>query len=221
MRAATRPAARIAVAGALVGCALGSIAACASSGGTPAPTSPSPPAGLTTAQAQAALLTVAEIGNGLQVSDLQPQEYPLPCTPNAKPLSKIIAPAAHATATWSDATDSIEVTETINNYGDDATVQHALDLTEAGMRCRSGQVGSIPVTIGKPQDLSHNIKAAVDGIEAWAVSSSASHQTVILAKIDTQLITLVFGELPGTPKNALDAVTIVQDAMAKVSEATQ
>lgn len=178
-------------------------------------------AGLTTAQAKAALLTVQEVGNGLSVSDLKPPDYPLPCAPTAKPLSKIVPPVAHATVTWSDVSDSIEITETINNYGDDANVRRALDLTEAGMRCQDGQVGSVPVTIGKPEDLSHNIKAAVDGIEAWAMSSAQAHQTVILAKIDTQLVTMVFGELPNVPKNAIDAATIVQDAMAKVTQATQ
>jgi hypothetical protein len=77
------------------------------------------------------------------------------------------------------------------------------------------------VTIGKPQDLSKNIKAAVDKIEAWALSSATSRETVIVAKIGTQLVTMVFGVLPNVPRNAFDAATIVQDAMAKVTEATQ
>jgi hypothetical protein len=222
MAAPTWLAGRIAVAGTLLGCTVAIAACTSSSSGSPAPTSASPTyAGLTTAQAKAALLTEHEIGNGLSISDLRPQEYPLPCTPNAKPLSKIVAPVAHATQTWTNDLDSIEVTETINNYGDDSAVHRALELTEAGMRCSDGEIGPISVAIGKPQDLSHNIKAAVDGIEAWAMTSSRTHETVILAKIDTQLITMVFGELPNTPSNAIDAATIVQDAMAKVSEATQ
>jgi hypothetical protein len=222
MASPARPAFRILTAGAALACTLAGAAACTSSG-PPAPQTPTGGThqGLTTAQAQAALLTDAEIGNGLSTSDLTPPDYPLPCTPNAKPLSKLVPPVAHATHTWSDKTDSIEITETINNYGDDATVEHALNLTEAGMSCDSGQIGSVAVSIGKPQDLSKNIKAAVDGIEAWAVTSSTSHETVILAKIDTQLVTMVFGVLPGLPRNAIDAARIVQNAMAKVTQATQ
>lgn len=216
---------RVAVAGALVGCTV-AVSACTSntspaSSTATAPATSSTVAGLTTAQARDALLTVQEVGNGLSISDLNPPEYPLPCTPNAKPLSKIVPPVAHATVTWSDATDSVEITETINNYGDDATVEHAINVTESGMRCRDGQIGAVPVTIGKAQDLSKNVKAAVDGIEAWAISSSRQRETVILAKVDTQLVTMVFGQLPDVPSNSIDAATIVQDAMAKVIEATQ
>ena len=222
MAASSRPAFRILAAGAALACALAGAAACTSSSGPPAPdTSTGRQQGLTTEQAQAALLSVAEIGNKLTVSDLNPPDSPLPCTPNAKPLSKLVPPVAHATQTWSNNTKSIEITETIDNYGDDATVERALALTETGMSCKSGEIGSVSVTIGKPQDLSKNIKAAVDKIEAWALSSATSRETVIVAKIDTQLVTMVFGVLPNVPRNAIDAATIVQDAMAKVTEATQ
>ena len=218
----SRPALRILAAGAVLACTVTSAVACTSSGSPAPPSSPSPTFdGLTTSQAQAALLTQAEVGNGLSVSDMKPHNYPLPCTPTAKPLSKLVPPVAHASQTWSDKTDSIEITQTIDNYGDEKTAQHALDLTEAGMSCDSGEIGSVPVTIGKPQDLSKNIKAAVDSIQAWALSASTSHETVIVAKINTQLVTMVFGVLPGVPRNAFDAATIVQDAMAKVTQATQ
>jgi hypothetical protein len=221
MAAPSRPALRILAAGAALACALPGAAACTSSGPPTPQTSTGKYQGLTTQQAQAALLTVAEVGNKLSISDLNPPDFPHPCTPDAKPLSKLVPPVAHATQTWGDDTDSIEITETIDNYGDDATVGRALRLTEAGMSCHSGEIGSVSVTVGKPQDLSKNVKASVDKIEAWALSSATSRETVIVAKIDTQLVSMVFGVLPSVPRNAFDAATIVQDAMAKVTEATQ
>lgn len=227
-----------------------SVSACTSGGGTPAATTTLPaggagagsgatgtspattPAGaphrpsqvavgLTQAQAEAALLTRAEVGAGLAPTAPNEQTQPFPCTPETPPLDQVVPAPVHAAVSFTDPANSFEVTERIDNYASAATAQRALSLTERGLGCNSGSLGSIPVTIGAPADLSKNLTTTVDKSEAWEITASSARQSYIVTKIDTQLVTLIFGETSNAAGQNVDAAGIVQKAIAKVGLATQ
>jgi hypothetical protein len=196
------------------------LSACSSSGGgTPPSTGPSVDAGLTQSQAEQALLSQSDVGNGLQVKPTNPVNTPFPCAPDAPPLDAQVHPPVHAEVTFTDDLQSIELTEEINNYGDDATVAKALKIGEAGLACKSGSVGRFNVTVSGPSDLKAKITADVDKAEAWAVHSGVANESIIVAKIGTQLVVLTFGVFANANAQGLDAAGITQKALAKVRNA--
>lgn len=177
--------------------------------------------GLTQAQAQAALLTRAEIGNGLVPTAPYDATQPFPCTPGKAPLTQTLPAPVHAVVSYADAADDFEVTERIDNYADPARTQRALTLTENGLACTTGSLGSIPVTIGAPSDLSRHLTTDVDLSRAWEITGAGAAQSYIVTKIDTELVTLIFGETGEATTQSVDAAGIVQKAIAKVGSATQ
>ena len=209
---------RVAVAVAAVAALV--LSACTSSGGGGTPSKgPSVAAGLSQSQAEQALLSQSDVGSGLHVKPTNPAKTPFPCAPDAPPLDTQVPPPVHAEVTFTDDLESIELTEEINNYGDDATVAKALKLGEAGLACKAGSVGRFNVTVSGPSDLKSKIKAQVDKVEAWAVQSGVANESIIVAKIGTQLVVLTFGVFAGANDRGLDAAGITQKALEKVRSA--
>lgn len=206
-----------------------SIAACTSSHDS-APSSGShassaaPAEGLSQAQARAALLTAKEVGGGLTVTSTDHTQTPFPCTPDAQPLDRRVPPAVQVETTFADDTDQFQVSEQIDNYGDEATVAKALALGEQGLACKEGTVrsgtGTVNVVIDGPIDLASSIQTPVDKVEGWSIGSIAARESIIVARMGTQLVVLTFGVTAHGNQSTQLTAAITARALAKVHQAT-
>lgn len=193
------------------------LAGCSSSGSK----SVDPGAGMNRVDAQAALLTQAEVGSGLQPAKNDATRTPLPCTPKDPPLDARLPPRVQVQATFLDAAGELSFTEEIDNYGDGATVAKALALGEKGLACTKGTIRRLQVAIQGPFDLSKSVTATVDKVEAWSITSAAAKQSIVVAKIGVHLVALRFGATTGADTSAEDAAGITQRALQKVASATR
>ena len=219
---------RIAVASVAVLAAL-TLAACSStSNGTPtsAPTSKTTPSAsgptgfpsspstvpssatvttgaLTKTQAQAALLTAADVGGGFTQTQSANSDAPLPCTPNDPPLSQQFPPDVNVQADFTGAAGSALFSEQIETFADATGVAQVIAAGEQGLACGTATVGGVQVQIQGPTDLTAQIQVPVDKAEAWTVTSSQLNASLIIAQIGPQLAVFSFGAAPSVDTTKL------------------
>jgi hypothetical protein len=174
---------------------------------------------LTQAQAEAALLTPAEAGSGLKSAPLNATEQPFPCTPHTKPPDLTVPPAATARASFVNATQDIEVIQQIASYRDETTAVKALRLAEKGLDCSTGTVGGQTVSLKGPLDVTNSLTTKVDAAGIWAVNAKAAKESIIIVKMGQRVLALTFGAATGADESSLDAIGIVNRALAKVAVA--
>ena len=191
---------------------------CSASSHGATPTSPA--IGLSADQARAALLTPAQVGNGLSPTGNDTGPTPFPCTPGKPPLDKQVPPKVKAESTYTNATQDLTFREEIANYGSIARVNTALAVGEKGMACKTGVINGQQVDLGGPSDIRAKITAPVDKAELWAITSVTAKETLIVARVRTQLVILTFGATVTAPSQGVDATGIVQRALTKVTAAT-
>lgn len=188
------------------------------------PTSPATSAatsgGLTEAQAQAALLTAAEVGGGFAATTSDNTDNPLPCTPNDPPLSQQFPPAVKVQADLAGLAGNALFSEEIETYADSSTVAQVIAAGEQGLGCSTATVSGTAVTIDGPTDLSSAAKVPVDKAEAWTLTSSALNASLIIVQMHSVLVVYSFGAVPGTDTSKLpDSEKILDGGLAKVAAA--
>lgn len=174
---------------------------------------------LTQAQAQAALLTAAEVGSGLRSTAVATTPQPFPCTPQAAPPDVTVPPKATAKAAFSNGSQDTAVTEQIASYADEATAVKALRLAEKGLDCSTGTVTGQTVQLKGPLDVTTSFTTKVDAAGVWAVNGKGAKQSIILVKMGRRVLALSFGAATGADESSLDATGIVNRALAKVGVA--
>jgi hypothetical protein len=185
----------------------------------PSPTLTAQRGPLTQAQAEAALLTAAEAGSGLKSAPSDTTPQPFPCTPHSKPPDVTVPPKAKATATFVNSTQDIEVIQQIASFTDEATAVKALQLAEKGLDCSTGTVGGQTVQLKGPLDVTNSLTTKVDAAGIWAVNGKGAKQSIIIVKMGQRVLALSFGAATGADESSLDAIGIVNRALAKVAVA--
>ncbi len=188
------------------------------------PSSPAATGGLTEAQAQAALLTAAEIGPGFTATAPATEDTPLPCTPNAPTLAQRFPPQVKVQSGFAAAAGAVQFAEEIETFADEATVRRALSAGAKGLSCGTATITSgstsVEVTIDGPTDLTDQLIAQVDQCALWSLSSSVIDATLIVAQIGRHLIVLSFGSAPSVDTSTLPKIeTVTNDALQKVLDA--
>jgi hypothetical protein len=216
---------RPAASAALLALVLTVVAGCTSnSNGKGGPSASAPAEGLSRAQAQGALLTASEVGGGMSQTGNDTSQTPFPCTPAEPPLDKRVKPQVKVESTFADPNDQQEFTEEIANYGNEAGVTKALSLGEKGLACHNGSVrtktGSVSVAIGGPLDLAKSITTQVDKVEGWSIASTTARQTLVVARVGTQLVVLTFATVGGSTPDTTNTAAVIEKALAKVRKAT-
>ena len=197
---------------AVVGAVVLGVTACSSDQGNSTPLTDK--FGLTQAGATSALLGVNQVASGLSVKAGDQTQTPQPCTPKAAPISQQFHPRAAARVSFTDDLGTFEVTEIITNYAGKATAIAAANTLSAGLKCTDAFIGRFAVAIAGPQSLTA-LGTPVDGAALWSIKSSVAEQSVIVVRLGSQLIQLVFGAT-GAVRAQVDPAGIAKAAVAKV-----
>jgi hypothetical protein len=190
---------------------------------SPAPmtSSPAPKGVLTEQQAQAALLSAAEVGGGFKAAPADSTSTPLPCDQNAPPLDQQFQPAAKAKADLVAPDGQAYLSEEIIGYDSAATAAQALAAGEKGLSCRTAtiQVNGKPVRyqIQPVQDVTKQVGVTVDKALLWIVHTDVVDIQLIATKIGAQLAVLSFAASPKADTSKLpDSNKLLTAALAKL-----
>lgn len=177
-----------------------------SSGPTGFPSSPSSSVasgGLTAAQAQAALLTAAEVGGGFSQTQTDDTDTPLPCTPSDPPLDQRFPPTVKVQSDFAGLGGKALFSEEIESYADDSTVEQVVSAGEQGLSCAAGKISGVQVKIQGPTDLSSVVQVPVDKAEAWQLTSPDVNAALILVRMGTALAIFSFAADPSVDTTQL------------------
>jgi hypothetical protein len=175
---------------------------------------------LTKTQAQAALLTAAEVGAGFTQTQSDNSNTPLPCTPNEPPLSTQFPPDVDVQADFTGAAGSALFSEEIQTYADAATVAQVIAAGEHGLGCGTAVVGGVQVQLTGPKNVAAQLQVPVDKAEVWTLASSQLNAALIITQIGPQLIVFSFGAAPSVDTSTLpDESSVVVAGLKKVNEA--
>lgn len=176
--------------------------------------------GLSEAEAQAALLTEAEVGSGFTQTEPDDSDSPLPCAPNEPSLSEQFPADVKVQADFGGAQGKALFSEEIETYADEATLAQVISTGERGLSCPTATVGGMTVTIDGPTDLTTEIPVTNDKAEAWVLKSTAVNSSLIIVAIDTQLVVFSLTGDPSVDQSQLpDAQTLITKALEKVQAA--
>lgn len=187
-----------------------SASATSSSGGVP-----------TEDQANAALLTAADLGTGFSAGTYTKTNTSPPCAAAGSPsFRQATSPAVDAGATFDHATPEASLDEVIFVYPDAATAQAAFDTGKTGFACKTGTVyytdgtkGS--VTITGPTDVSTDVGG--DSAVAYQLANADVQSTQVVALVGQAIVTLSFGAASGADTTSLpNPVAVAKAAVAKI-----
>jgi hypothetical protein len=176
--------------------------------------------GLTEAQAQAALLTAAEVGSGFVQTQTNDIDTPLPCKPDDPPLSHQFPPAAKVDVDFGGAGGKALFSEEIETFDDAGTIAQVIAAGEKGLGCKTATVSGTKIAIEGPTDLTSDISVPVDKAEAWVVTSTALHASLVIVAMNTQLVVFSFTGDPSVDDSQLpDPPTLITTGLRKVQAA--
>jgi hypothetical protein len=201
------------------------------SGSAPAPVSSAAPApsgsagggSLTQSQAEAALLTPAEVGTGFTLGQADSTKEPLPCAPKGSaPLETQVPPQVDADNEY-DQGQNVGFEEELLVYSDATTAAKAYTLGVAGFHCTSGVIynddgSTTPVTITASQDDTATL--GVDGATEWGIKTSTLQGGVFAIQFGSRLLVCTFVAATSVDTSTLpDVATVVEDALKKAQSA--
>lgn len=177
--------------------------------------------GLTDQQAQAALLTAAEVGGGFKAQPSDNTSTPLPCDQQAPPLDQQFQPSAKAKTDLVSPDGQAYLSEEVIGYGSTATADQALAAGEKGLSCRTATVKvngkPIQYRIDPVEDVTSRVGVTVDKALLWTVHTSVVTIQLVATKIGAQLVVLSFAASPKADTSKLpDQGKILKDALTKV-----
>jgi hypothetical protein len=198
--------------------------ACSSGGGGGSPASPPPTSGaVNLSQANAMLLTGAEVGAGFTAKADTAPETPLPCqAAGTLPLRQQVPPATYAARLLVDSTGNSAIKESLYSYRDPQRAARLMQLAVDGLSCRTGKLysttdpsASAPITISGSQDVTSEL--SVDGARTWTFAAQGLKGQLVVVRKGGLIITLTFETTTTTAATSLpDADAITKRAVAKV-----
>jgi hypothetical protein len=191
-----------------------------SASGFPSAPGSSAAGGFTQTQAQAALLTPAQVGAGFVIAQAEADTDPLPCDPQGSaPLDVRVPPAAEAKAEYDHGSD-VALEEDVLGYADVATADRAYAAGMAGFSCTSGTLynddgTTSPVTISDQTDAGSAL--GVENATAWTIMTSQLEGGIVIAQFGARVVALTFVATSSADTGSLpDSETISKAAIAKV-----
>lgn len=191
----------------------------------PTTSGPTASGGLTDQQAQAALLTAAQVGGGFKAQPANSASTPLPCDQHAPPLDQQFQPSGKARTDLVAPDGQAYVSEEVIGYDSAATADKSLAAGEKGLSCRTAtiKVSGHPVVyqIDPVRDVTKyvttTLSVPVDKALDWTVHTSDVDFELVATKMGAQLVVLTFGASKKADTSKLPSEnTIVGAALRKV-----
>jgi len=201
----------------------GATSSSSTSSSVPAPSSSSAAETITQAEAQAALLTPAEVGAKFAQAAYTPQDQQAPCGAGGPALEDAVPQTLRVGATIVSVTLKASFSEELFAYPDADHAAKALAFLEKGVTCKSGKLplasgGLLPVTIGAVQDVTAQLRPARKAV-AVQVDSSITKIVLAAAQLGRLMVVFTFAAFKSTPDSALpNPIGLAAKAVTKVAK---
>jgi hypothetical protein len=196
----------------------------ASTAGFPSSTAATPSSSasgeaVTQAEANAALLTPADLGTGFTAAQFSPSSDPLPCTPSDPPLEQQFDSTIQAGTAMTTQSNDVGLSEELRVYADPDTAAQVLDAAKKGLDCKSGKLNLTgtpeTVTFEDEQDVTSDVGAE----SAVAVQATSAKYGIVLvgAKLGRLVVLFSFLSDKSADTSKLpNPITIAQKGITKI-----
>jgi hypothetical protein len=163
---------------------------------------------------RSALLRPSEVGPNWKLSPTQPSPdaaAPAPCGG-----SGVVArfPDAQRIGTALQSAADERMQQTLSVFADTKTAGSAFDAYSDGLSCRSGALGSTPVTISAPEDVQSRVRG--DRATSWTLSGQGFKAVLVSVVAEDQLVNFVFLTPTGGKLTRLDALSLARTGVARL-----
>jgi hypothetical protein len=174
---------------------------------------------VTQAEANAALLTPADLGSGFVAAQFSPGSDPLPCTPNDPPLGQQFDSTLQAGTAMTTQSQDVGLSEELRVYADPDTAAQVFDAAKHGLDCKSGKLDltgtAETVTFSDEQDVTADVGAE----SAVAVQATSAKYRIVLVGCKLGRLVVLFSFLgdKGADTSKLPSpIVIAQKGVAKI-----
>jgi hypothetical protein len=174
---------------------------------------------VTQAEANAALLTPADVGTAFTAAQFSPSSDPLPCTPSDPPLEQQFDSTLQAGTAMATKTGDVGLSEEMRVYADPDTATQVLQAAVQGLDCKSGKLNLTgtpeTVTFSAEQDVTSDVGAD----SATAVQATSAKYGIVLvgAKIGRLVVLFSFLSDKSADTSKLPSpITIAKTGITKI-----
>lgn len=165
-----------------------------------------------------ALLTASELGTGYTGGTRSSSGgSTMPCTPSKGSLDSQVSPDKDANASFRNSTYNLQMTESVKEYGSEATAIRAYNAAVAGFNCSSGKLSGTTVKIVTK---SATPGSGTDALKAWDFGDGKTVKgTVVTGRVGNRFVGLTFLVPATQDASSINLSTIVSKALTKAKQA--
>jgi hypothetical protein len=160
------------------------------------------------------LLRPTEVGPNWRSSSTQPS--PNSAAPAVCGGAGVVArfPDAQRIGTALQSAAGERLQETLSVFTGEQAAGAAFDAFADGLDCRSGSLGSTPVTISAPEDVQDRVRG--DRATSWTLSGEGFRAVLVSVVAEDQLVNFVFLTPEGGKLTRLDALALARTGIARL-----